>query len=65
MDINTKIKFYHLLMNHLPVGFDENFQMIYILNKLRSTDVTIIDLWNHFNTLYNLEELVNFILVFI
>lgn len=57
LDVQTKIKFMHLLVQHIPIGPHSHFQMIAIANKLNA-DVPISILWNYLSSLYNLDELV-------
>lgn len=59
---DMEISLLYAMIDHKPVGENKHFHMIFILekyNKLNEKKMTVSQIWNHLNTLYDLNSLVS------
>lgn len=59
-DSDMEIQLFYAMVNHKPVGVNKHFQMLSISEKLSNSiakGVSIKDIWDHLETMYNLKLL--------
>ena len=56
-----EVNLFYAMIDHKPVGENKHFHMIFIyekFNKLSDKKLSVEQIWQHLNTLYDMQQLV-------